>query len=772
MADLNISANSLSALKQALYIRDYLDYYSFLNEGDKEKDKPSPLSMETINDLKDQSVKPNLRLATALGKLVDEFNKTPADVAKAVELFGLPTGTTKIKAKMISQNATKFRLNLKDNNTDLKLTLAEVEKSPISKKGKALLAQILPMRDYLDYYTFLKEGDQEQHLPAPLSPATIERLNDQSVQPNLRLAKALETLATELNSDRPAVKAIAAHFDIPIDPAKENLKANMFSRLANRFGLKIKDSNEDLRAALCSIDKQECPPPTGKPDWVSPPEHQIGGKKCSMPAHDVVIDGTTYQIKYNGNFVGTGKPEKGKEGYLYPNNMVIKYDRDLDGILSPAELTDHTGVSCHNCQAAAAELIKQHPGGIKALPLAEAIKMIAKEREIFDAERLKHYTDLEKHDWFPAKNYTAKIELLERKIMAQPVLDQAEALLKKELTTDDKKKLQAAIDKVNMAITSGTIKKGETLDESLPQLNIVMSELSAKIAAEASAANSAAIHAALGNNVKRINIPRPPKKTPEQKKMPPLSRRRDELTRVFTVLASFDPTNRTYDEFLKQIKKADEATTTSFEKKVSEILLSIEKKYIVKNRQGLFESYSIPVNDVDYKESKDCNEACVDKKYQELAEERSSNIRYLREDGLGFPFLSKQALADVLATDKGVDKEDKKIDINTDNGLHLLQLRIYARTIVWEYALKMMRHEYNSLIRYNLTAQGDIVFKVTYDNKTGNLVIKPKTNNDKNHDKIVAAIGTIRIFHFPGVFPMKERQKSFELTYPLEVKAD
>ena len=190
-----ITQNGLSFLKQILFIRDYLDRNTFLKEGDKKKRIPSPLSRETIQSIKD----PERGWQITLRNLVAQFNENAIDVMETANLFGMKVSETfvtnpQIKAYQLSEAILKDLASSADLRAAIKLVRSS---NRISGKGKKLLIEILSIRDYLDYNTYLKSGDKKKGLAAPLSPATVRNVN----HPEGGWTGALRSLVSNFNNN-------------------------------------------------------------------------------------------------------------------------------------------------------------------------------------------------------------------------------------------------------------------------------------------------------------------------------------------------------------------------------------------------------------------------------------------------------------------------------------------------------------------------------------------------------------------------------------------
>lgn len=120
-----------------------------------------------------------------------------------------------------------------------------------------------------------------------------------------------------------------------------------------------------------------------QPEWVPPHPRQFGGETGDVQT--ITIDEVKYHIRINMHFVGDG--EEGRDGYIYPINMVMRFDTNYDGVLSPEELDEGTRYEgCPLCVAAAEKYLEDYPNGIQALPLEEATKRIANERWLEDSK--------------------------------------------------------------------------------------------------------------------------------------------------------------------------------------------------------------------------------------------------------------------------------------------------------------------------------------------------------------------------------------------------
>lgn len=245
-----ITQNGLSFLKQILFIRDYLDRNTFLKEGDKKKRIPSPLSRETIQSIKD----PERGWMITLRNLVAQFNENAIDVMETANLFGMKVSETfvtnpQIKAYQLSEAILKDLASSADLRAAIKLVRSS---NRISGKGKKLLIEILSIRDYLDYSTYLKSGDKKKGLPAPLSTATVRNVNN----PEGGWTGALRALVSNFNNNPKDVKKTSLIFNIQIDEAKPQIKAYQFSESPS--GLNVMNDSTDLKRALCMVDKAGC----------------------------------------------------------------------------------------------------------------------------------------------------------------------------------------------------------------------------------------------------------------------------------------------------------------------------------------------------------------------------------------------------------------------------------------------------------------------------------------------------------------------------------
>ncbi|OGB89246.1 hypothetical protein A2625_03645 [candidate division WOR-1 bacterium RIFCSPHIGHO2_01_FULL_53_15] len=249
----NVSAGGLNALKQILYIRDYLDYDTFLKEGDKKKGVKAPLGPATVTVIISDLLE---GWKLAVRGLVAQFNSNQQDVTLAAQLFNITplkgeNGVPLIKAYQFSEAA----LPELDRASDLKAAIAKVKKSRLSAGGKALLIQILYIRDYLDYDTFLKEGNKANHLNSPLGPVTVKTITGNPLE-GWKLA--VRGLVAQFNSNRDDISAAARIFNITPqinEKGEPIIKAFQFSESPN--GLNVPDDSRDLQAALVKIE-----PPT------------------------------------------------------------------------------------------------------------------------------------------------------------------------------------------------------------------------------------------------------------------------------------------------------------------------------------------------------------------------------------------------------------------------------------------------------------------------------------------------------------------------------
>jgi hypothetical protein len=120
----------------------------------------------------------------------------------------------------------------------------------------------------------------------------------------------------------------------------------------------------------------------GKPDFVDPGPRQVGGDLGDV--FEVSVDGKSYKILINPWFVGDDAA--GKPNHLYPDNVVLKLDTDRDGVTTAKELTAGEQDECGYCRKIAAKFLSDHPDGVQALLLDEAIQTIASQRELKDVD--------------------------------------------------------------------------------------------------------------------------------------------------------------------------------------------------------------------------------------------------------------------------------------------------------------------------------------------------------------------------------------------------
>lgn len=122
--------------------------------------------------------------------------------------------------------------------------------------------------------------------------------------------------------------------------------------------------------------------PQGKPVFVDPGKSQIGGNIGEV--RTVSVNGSPVRIKVNPHFIGDGT--KGRAGYFYPDNTLVDMDTDKNGVVSPEELEAGTHDECGYCVGVAKRFLRDHPAGVKALPLDEAVTTIAATRQLADAD--------------------------------------------------------------------------------------------------------------------------------------------------------------------------------------------------------------------------------------------------------------------------------------------------------------------------------------------------------------------------------------------------
>jgi endo-1,3-1,4-beta-glycanase ExoK len=239
---LSLSDTGRSSLKQIAHIRDFLDYYLYLCDGDPATGKRAPLSPPIAKLYREQGVD------IALGKLLADFNSNPADVKEAARIFNLklPGSNPRIKAVDLGAAA----LTARNRRADLWKALKRVRESRLSKVGKKYLSQILYIRDFLDYYLFLREGDPKKGRRSPLAPA-IAKLYGRGID------QALGRLLADFNRNRQDVRAAVSMFGM--NRSTTTLKAFEFGQAA----LDKKRDPRDLWQVLCKIDPNTCP--TKKP---------------------------------------------------------------------------------------------------------------------------------------------------------------------------------------------------------------------------------------------------------------------------------------------------------------------------------------------------------------------------------------------------------------------------------------------------------------------------------------------------------------------------
>ncbi|MFC1540622.1 tol-pal system YbgF family protein, partial [Candidatus Margulisiibacteriota bacterium] len=239
-----LSDTGKTSLSQIAYIRDLLDYYVYLKESDKKTAPSAPLEPAIAKIFRDQGVTP------ALVKLLEDFNSKPQDVKTAAKLFGIEINEAAPSLKASELGAAA--LKAKADSSDLKAALKKIKNSTLSSAGKKTLAQILYVRDFLDYYLFLKDGDKSKGISTPLSQPVATIFVNEGVTP------ALIKLLDDFNSDPQDVKAAAKLFGMDIDKADPKLKAFELSNTA----LPVKNDSADLKIAICKIDPDNCLAPS------------------------------------------------------------------------------------------------------------------------------------------------------------------------------------------------------------------------------------------------------------------------------------------------------------------------------------------------------------------------------------------------------------------------------------------------------------------------------------------------------------------------------
>jgi hypothetical protein len=258
----NLSSVGRSILKDIVTVRDLLDYRACLEKKDK-----SPLAPETIRDIKD----PGKGWLFVIGELADRFNASPADAIAAAKLFGFALDPADPRIR-ISQFAAV--LNDLGSAGDLKTALARLD-SPaakaISKQGRALLRQILYIRDFLDYFRFLVAGDKRKGLPSPLSTQLLDGFHD----PKKGGAKTYWKLVKQFNADPADVKLAVNIFGLKAAPGAPLKPRDLAS---GEGAFRIMEHSAALKQNLCKIDKAECPEVPSAPAEPKPAETSARNK--------------------------------------------------------------------------------------------------------------------------------------------------------------------------------------------------------------------------------------------------------------------------------------------------------------------------------------------------------------------------------------------------------------------------------------------------------------------------------------------------------------
>jgi hypothetical protein len=312
----SISASGKSYLRQILTVRDYLDYDTFLDEGDRANNIPSPLEPEILTIFRDQGIAPALR------KLLERFNGNQADVQLVISKFQLPPGD-KIKAKELGAAV----LQKPDRSSDLRAALVWVKNSNLSERGKAQLSQILYIRDYLDYDTYLEVGDPDQGVRPPLDPAVVDIYRREGIAP------ALRSLLDKFNGDQNDVKTAIALFDLP---QGDRIKAKEIGFAL----LKEKSDSTDLRAAFERLEK-----PSAAPASVVPTPEKAPGSEARWPAtvkkepSPVVIDAGSLNLVSGPKLAAgeaSGKPSAATARSYDDQAKAGKAATRIDGIIRQA----------------------------------------------------------------------------------------------------------------------------------------------------------------------------------------------------------------------------------------------------------------------------------------------------------------------------------------------------------------------------------------------------------------------------------------------------
>ena len=291
----NLSSVGRSILKDIVTVRDLLDYRACLEKKDK-----SPLAPETIRDIKD----PGKGWLFVIGELVDKLNASPADAAAAAKLFGF---TLDPADPRISVSQFAAVLNDLGSAGDLKTALARLD-SPaakaISKQGRALLRQVLYIRDFLDYFRFLVAGDKRKGLPSPLSTQLLEGFHD----PKKGGPQTYWKLVKQFNADPEDVQLAVKIFGLKAAPGAP-LKPRDLASADGAF--RIMEHSAILKKNLCKIDKAECPevpsapaaptepppapvapaPEPAKPAEPKPPETSAGNQKLLAEVRAQLLNG-------------------------------------------------------------------------------------------------------------------------------------------------------------------------------------------------------------------------------------------------------------------------------------------------------------------------------------------------------------------------------------------------------------------------------------------------------------------------------------------------
>jgi hypothetical protein len=227
--------SDIPALKQILFVRDYLDYkedhYSDVENKSEEIAQQKPGIKKKAEEK---------GLSAVIANLLKEINSKSEDVRTIVSIFGLPQGTTRISASMLGEKLLKLATKKKD----LLEATQKIKQSSLSLQVKARLIQILYVRDYLDY---------KDHHYTKVTPENRNKANERG------LSTVVKALLDTINSDRNFVAEIVRIFNLPANTDKISV-----SLLGEKI-LTKKDSIDDLITAICTIDGSEsfCPAITG-----------------------------------------------------------------------------------------------------------------------------------------------------------------------------------------------------------------------------------------------------------------------------------------------------------------------------------------------------------------------------------------------------------------------------------------------------------------------------------------------------------------------------